>query len=326
MPLHIKHRVAHGAKSSCPSPDVSEMSERKTVLVTGAGSGIGRAVAHVLALAGHCVYAGMRLTAEAGSTRADEAKEVAERERVDLHVVEMDVLSEASCRAAVDLILAERQRLDVVVNNAGMLMVGMTEGFTPEQLAQIFDTNAISWLRVNRAALPAMRRQGRGVLVYISSTTAHIFEPFMGPYVASKAAGEALAEVMGLEVSRFGIESVIIVPGAFTSGTDHFAHAHAPANASVVAQYGDISKIIENLGSRLEAIDAAHGGAPDVSAVGEAVRRALDLPHGERPGRIVVDPQHKGVDDLDALYRVKQTAFFEQLGVADLMSIPHNKR
>jgi len=81
-------------------------------------------------------------------------------------------------------------RVDVVVNNAGMLMIGMTEAFAPEQVAQIFDTNAISCLRVNRAALPAMRRQGRGVLVYISSTTAHIFEPFMGPYVASKAAGE----------------------------------------------------------------------------------------------------------------------------------------
>ncbi len=302
------------------------MSERKTVLVTGAGSGIGRAVAHVLALAGHCVYAGMRLTAEAGAARADEAKEFAERRQVDLRVVEIDVLSEASCRAAVDLILAEQQRLDVVVNNAGMLMVGMTEDFTPEQLSQIFDTNAISWLRVNRAALPAMRRQGRGVLVYISSTTAHIFEPFMGPYVASKAAGEALAEVMGLEVSRFGIESVIIVPGAFTQGTEHFAHAHGPANSSVVAQYGDLPKIIETLGGRLEAIDAANGGALDVSAVGEAVRRMLDLPHGERPTRIVVDSQHKGVDDMDALYRVKQAAFFEQLGVADLMSIPHNKR
>jgi NAD(P)-dependent dehydrogenase (short-subunit alcohol dehydrogenase family) len=96
-----------------------------------------------------------------------------------------------SCRAAVDHILAEQGRVDVVVNNAGMLMIGMTEAFAPEQVAQIFDTNAISWLRVNRAALPAMRRRGRGVLVYISSTTAHIFEPFMRPYIASKAAGEA---------------------------------------------------------------------------------------------------------------------------------------
>ncbi len=302
------------------------MVDKMTVLVTGAGSGIGRAIAQVLARAGHCVYASMRLTPEHGGPRADEVRRLAESERVDLHVIDLDVLSEASCRAAVDQVVAEQGRLDVVVNNAGMLMVGITEAFAPEQLAQAFDTNAISWLRVNRAALPTMRRQGRGVLVYVSSTTAHIFEPFMGPYVASKAAGEALAEVMGFEVSGFGIESVIVVPGAFTSGTEHFAHAHTPANVSVVAQYGDLPRRAGSMGSRLEAIDAAHGGALDVSAVGDAVRRALDMPHGERPARIVVDAQQKGVEELNALHRAKQAPFFRELGIEDLMAIPQGKR
>jgi len=302
------------------------MSGRMIVLVTGSGSGIGRAVAQVLARAGHCVYASMRLSSEHGRAQADEARQFAAREGADLHVVEMHVLSEASCRAAVDQVVAEQGRIDVVVNNAGMLMLGITEAFAPEQLAEIFDTNAISWLRVNRALLPAMRRQGRGVLIYISSTTAHIFEPFMGPYVASKVAGEALAEVMSFEVSGFGIESVIVVPGAFTSGTEHFAHAHTPANLAVVAQYGDLPERAALLGARLEAIDAANGGAVDISAVGEAVRRALDLPHGERPARIIVDAQQKGVEALDALHHAKQASFFRQLGVDDLMTIPKNKR
>jgi len=296
------------------------------VLVTGAGSGIGRAVSQVLARAGHCVYASMRLNGEHGPAQADDARQFAAREDLDLRVIELDVLSEASCRAAVDQVLGEQGRIDVVVNNAGMLMVGVTEAFAPEQLARIFDTNAISWLRVNRAALPAMRRQGRGVLIYISSTTAHIFEPFIGPYAASKAAGEALAEAMGLEVSRSGIETVIVVPGAFTSGTEHFPHAHAPADGAVVAQYGDLPAVIPSLGARIDAIDAANGGALDVSAVGEAVRRALDLAHGERPARIVIDAQRKGVEDLIALHRDKQAAFLEQLGVGDLMNIPSGKR
>ncbi len=300
--------------------------DKKVVLVTEAGSGIGRAVAQVLARAGHCVYASMRLAAEHSGERADELRQFAEREGIDLRIVELDVLSEASCRAAVDQVLAEQGRIDVVVNNAGMLMVGITEAFTPGQLAQVFDTNAISWLRVNRAALPAMRRQGRGVLVYISSTTARVFEPFIGPYVASKAAGEALAEVMGFEVSRFGMETVIVVPGAFTSGTEHFAHAHAPANAAVVAQYGDLPKVAGQMGARLEAIDAANGGALDVSAVGDAVRRILDLPHGGRPARIVIDSQEKGMGELNALHHAKQAAFFQQLGIGDLMTLPHDKR
>ncbi len=302
------------------------MAHNKVVLVTGAGSGIGRAVAEVLARAGHCVYAGMRLASDHGAARADELRQLAEREGIGLRVVEMDVLSEAGCRAAIDQVLAEQGHIHVVVNNAGMLMVGITEAFAPEQLAQIFETNAVSWLRVNRAALPAMRRQGRGVLVYVSSTTARLFEPFMGPYVASKAAGEALAEVMGFEVSRFGIESVIVVPGAFTSGTEHFAHAQPPAHAAVTAQYGGLPEVIESLGPRLEAIDAANGGALDVSAVGDAVRQVLDLPQGERPARVVVDSQKKGMEALNALHRAKQAAFFKQLGIEDLMAIPQDKR
>src|SRR5690606_17542915 len=124
----------------------------------------------------------------------------------------------------------------------------MTEGFLPEQVAQIFDTNAISWLRVNRAVLPVMRRQGKGVLVYISSTTAHIFEPFLGPYVASKVAAEALADVMGLEATQFGVETVIVIPGAFTEGTEHFHHAHHPADVSVISQYGALPGVVAELG------------------------------------------------------------------------------
>lgn len=131
---------------------------------------------------------------------------------------------------------------------------------------------------------------------------------------------------MSFEVSRFGIDSVIVVPGAFTSGTEHFAHAHTPASVSVVAQYGDLPKVFDTLGPRLEAIDAANGGAADVSSVGDAVRDVLDLPHGDRPARIVVDSQRKGVEDLNALHHVKQAAFFEQLGIADLMTIPEGKR
>ncbi len=300
------------------------MAEKKVILVTGAGSGIGRAVSEVLARAGHSVYASVRSLDE--REKVDELERFAEREGVDLRPLELDVLSDASCRAAVDRVLFEQGRIDVAVNNAGMLMVGMTEAFAPEQLARIFDTNAVSWLRVNQAVLPAMRRRRRGVLVYISSTTARLIEPFMGPYVASKAAGEAIAEVMGFEVSRFGIESVIVVPGAFTSGTDHFKHAERPAHPAVVAQYGDLPGLASAMPARLEAIDAANGGAPEVSAVGDAVRRVLDLPHGERPARVVVDAQQKGIEPLNALHRDKQAAFFSRLGIDDLMGVPEDKR
>ena len=197
----------------------------------------------------------------------------------------------------------------------------MTEAFAPEQVARIIDTNAISWLRVNRAALPAMRRQGSGVLVYIGSTVAAIYEPFLGPYVASKVAAEALAEVMALEVAPAGIESVMVVPGAFTSGTNHFAHASGPADGAVVEQYGDLPERFDGLDGRIEALDAANGGALDVSAVGDAVRDALALPRGQRPRRVVVDAQRKGVEDIHAVRDAKQAAFFAHLGLNDLLRV-----
>lgn len=300
---------------------MTEVKDKKTVLVTGAGSGIGRAIAEALARAGHCVYAGMRSIAERNAARADEFARLARDARLDLHVIEMDVLSEVSCREAVDRVVAEQSRIDAVVNNAGMLMVGIAEAFTPEQLAQIIDTNAVSWLRVNRAVLPAMRRQRRGLLVYISSTTARLYEPFIAPYAASKAAGEALAESMGFEVGRFGIESAIVVPGAFTVGTEHFAHANGPKSVSVQLQYGALPESIDLLGARIDAIDAANGGAISVSEVGESVRRLLDLPHGTRPRRVVIDAQEKGLEEINALILSKQTRFFKSMQIESLMTL-----
>jgi NAD(P)-dependent dehydrogenase (short-subunit alcohol dehydrogenase family) len=298
------------------------MKHFQTVLVTGAGSGIGRAIAISLARAGHCVYASMRSVHDRNHSRAEELRAYSQAHQLDLRVIELDVLSEASCRAAVDQVLYEREEIDVVVNSAGMLMTGMTEAFSPNQVLEIMNTNAVSWLRVNRAALPAMRRRKKGLLVYVGSTTSSIHEPFMGPYIASKAAGDALAEVMAFEVSTFGIESVIVVPGAFTTGTEHFTHAKGPQDAAVVTQYKELNPLISQMPSRLEQIDSNNGGAMDVSSVGEAVARLLELPRGQRPARVVVDGQQKGIEQLNELHRKKQAVFFEKLGVKSLMHLP----
>lgn len=290
----------------------------QVVLVTGAGSGIGRAIALSLARAGHQVYASMRDVRGGNRDRVEALLELARVEGLSLDVVELDVLSEVACQAAVNLILARHGRLDVVVNNAGMLMAGITEAFSAEQVARIIDTNALSWLRVNRAVLPAMRRQGRGLLMYVGSTTARLHEPFLGPYIASKAAGDALAEIMAMELRLAGIESVILVPGAFTSGTEHFAHSNAPEYLAIEQQYGDLPGRFASLGDRLNAIDEANGGALDVSAVGQAAVDVLALPHGQRPFRVIIDGQRKGTEAIDAVYHEKQLAFLRQMGLEDL--------
>lgn len=154
--------------------------DQQVVLVTGASSGIGHAIALSLARNGHVVYASMRETEGKNAQRVAKLQQLANRENIALRTVELDVLSETGCRAAVDAILGKEGRLDVVVNNAGMLMQGITESFSIDQVARIIDTNALSWLRVNRAVLPAMRRQGHGLLMYVGSTTARLHEPFLG--------------------------------------------------------------------------------------------------------------------------------------------------
>ena len=295
------------------------MGDAKIILITGAGSGIGRLTALALARAGHGVYASVRSVQESKDSLA-ELRATAGAERLDLQPIEMDVRSEPSCRAAVDRVLAERGRIDVAMNNAAMMMLGVTEAFRPEQIAEIINVNAISWVRVNRAVLPAMRRQGRGLLVYTGSVISHLPDPFTGPYAASKAAGDVLAQIMAFENSRYGIESVIVMPGVYTTGTDHLSHSVAPADAAVVEQYGLLAGLADSLTARLEATHAP-GARTDPGEVAEAIRDVVSMPHGTRPFRVVVDPQRRNMSAVVTLADGHQRSFFARLGIADLLDV-----
>src|SRR5215212_12051310 len=116
------------------------------------------------------------------------------------------------------------------------LVFGPAEAFTPEQYAELYDVNVLSTQRVNRAVLPHMRRQKQGLVVWVSSSSAAGgTPPYLAPYFAAKAAMDSLAVVYARELTRWGIETSIIVPGAFTSGTNHFAHAGKPADENRAA-------------------------------------------------------------------------------------------
>jgi NAD(P)-dependent dehydrogenase (short-subunit alcohol dehydrogenase family) len=210
----------------------------KTIVITGASSGFGALTARALALAGHTVYAGIRDTADRNAPRVSEAAGYAAENRVDLRTVDLDVTSQTSADAAIETILAERDHLDVVIHNAGHMVTGPTEAFTPEEIARVYDTNVLGTQRVNRAALPHLRSQGHGLLVWVGSTsTRGGTPPYLAPYFAAKAAMDALAVSYAAELARFGIETSIIVPGAFTSGTNHFANGGHPADQATVDAY-----------------------------------------------------------------------------------------
>src|SRR3989449_8427654 len=135
-----------------------------------------------------------------------------------------------SSDAAIQEIISKHGRLDVLIHNAGHMVFGPAEAFTPEQLAELYDVNVLSTQRMNRAALPQLRKQKKGLVIWVSSSSsAGGTPPYLAPYFAAKAAMDALAGVYARELTRWGIETSIIVPGAFYRGPNSFAHAGSPA-------------------------------------------------------------------------------------------------
>ncbi|WP_216329288.1 SDR family NAD(P)-dependent oxidoreductase [Deinococcus aestuarii] len=201
----------------------------QVIVISGAGSGFGALTARALADAGNIVYAGIRETTGRNAGRVRGAQTYAREHGVDLRTTELDVSSQASVDTAVARIVRDAGRLDVVIHNAGHMVNGPTEAFTPEQLAQVYDTNVLSTQRLNRAALPHLRGQGHGLVLWVgSSSTRGGTPPYLAPYFAAMAAMDALAVSYAAELARFGIETSIVVPGSFTSGTHHFASAGTP--------------------------------------------------------------------------------------------------
>lgn len=289
------------------------------IVITGASSGFGALTARALADAGHTVYAGMRHTTGRNAPQVQAATDYAAAHGVDLRTVELDVSTQDSVDAAVAQVEAEAGRIDVLVHNAGHMATGPAEAFPPEQLAELYDVNVLSTQRVNRATLPGMRRRGRGLVLWVSSSSVKGgTPPYLAPYFAAKAAMDSLAVSYAAELARWGIETTIVVPGSFTSGTNHFAHSGRPADTSVEAEYTTrYPGLMDQVADKLAAL--APEGA-DASMVSEEIARIVALPAGDRPFRVHVDPADDGSKEVsDTADRIRAT-FLRRIGLADLLS------
>jgi NAD(P)-dependent dehydrogenase (short-subunit alcohol dehydrogenase family) len=256
----------------------------------------------------------MRETAGRNAGQVDELRGLAEAEGIDVRGIEMDVQDQQSIDAAVGRITSEQQRIDVVVHNAGHMVLGPTEAYTPEQLAELYDINVVSTQRVNRAVLPVLRRQGSGHLVWVgSSSTRGGHPPFLAPYFAAKAGMDALAESYAAELVRFGIDTTIVVPGAYPSGTNHFLHASPPADEVRAGEYdATYGKLREEMAGRLAGIFPPGRGVEEVA---EAIVRAVD----ERPFRVHIDPSRDGSEVVSAVYDRIRSEFYHRIGIAELL-------
>jgi NAD(P)-dependent dehydrogenase (short-subunit alcohol dehydrogenase family) len=292
---------------------------KKIIVITGASSGFGALTARALAKAGHTVYAGMRETAGRNAPQVQAAKDFAQANNCDLRSVEMDVASDASVQSSIDQIVSENGRLDVVIHNAGHMVFGPAEAFTPKQLATLYDINVLSTQRVNRAALPVLRKQGQGLVLWVGSTsTRGGTHPYVAPYFAAKAGMDALAVSYAGELARFGIETSIILPGVYTSGTNHFAHAGSPEDKTVLAAYETgpnatlATEIRDGLAKTAEP-DA------DVAEVAEAIVRVVDMPFGKRPFRVHIDPLNDGAEVVNGVADRVRVELLRNMGLSDLL-------
>jgi NAD(P)-dependent dehydrogenase (short-subunit alcohol dehydrogenase family) len=173
--------------------------------------------------------------------------------------------------------------------------------------------------RVNRAALPHLRGQRKGLLVWVgSSSTRGGTPPFLAPYFAAKAAMDALAVSYSTELALWGIETTIMVPGAFTKGTNHFEHSGKPADAARVAEYeagpyaGIADKALKGLAG-LEPADA------DPAEVARQIVRVVDLPFGKRPFRVHVDPSQDGAEIVNGVADRMRREMYRNIGLENLL-------
>jgi len=295
---------------------------QQVIIVTGASSGFGALAARHLALEGHIVYAGFRKPDDGKEPAYDNAKTFARDNNCRLQGIQLDVVNDESIQRAVQTIMQSPEgRIDVIVHNAGHMVFGPAEAFTPEQLMQLYEINCVSCQRLNRVALPYMRKAGRGLLVWVSSSSVRgPSSPFLAPYFAAKAAQDSLAQTYAVELSLWGIETSIIVPGVFTKGTNHFGNASKPLDKVVETEYMEGPykgwyEITLDGSARMPPPDA------DVVEVAEAIVKVVNAPHGSRPFRVHVEPDDGGATSVNAVGDVIRERYLRRLGCEKLLHV-----
>lgn len=264
-----------------------KLKKQLTILITGAGSGMGLHTAQTLAIQGHNVYAGIRDPEGRNSHKVKVLKEFVESKSKQIEIVDLDIHYEESCNNAIKLILEKEDTIDVLIHNAAHLFIGYSEAFTPEQIASSVNTNVLGAHRLNRAVLPFMRKQQNGLILYVGSGITNVTGPFMTPYVIGKAGLDALAENTAYEISQFGIETTILMPGVFMEGTSHFETAEFPKDTIIINDYSKLENDYNNYDQGLRNL-FRFGEAP-IQGVADRIAEIIEIPEGQRPFRETVD-------------------------------------
>lgn len=290
----------------------------QVILITGASTGFGRLSTLTLARQGHHVFATMRGVEGKNAPHAQELLEIAKEERLKIDVLELDVTDDTSTRQAVNEAIRRAGRLDVIVNNAGAWTVGIAEAYSSAQYTQLLDVNVVGPHRVTRAALPQLRKQKIGLIINVSSIIGRILFPFNSLYQASKFALEAYSETQRYELAPFGIDLVLIQPGAF--GTGVAEKRATPVESDRQAAYQAAGADPEQLVAAItQMMNDPKAQQPQL--VADAIAKVIATPVGERPARVVVDSNPQPVETLNETAEGIQKTILESLGMEGLFRV-----
>ncbi len=295
----------------------------KVIVVTDSSSDLGRLTVNALAQSGHTVYASMRNARGQNAAHLGSVDDYAEANAVDLRHLELNPQSQRSVDSAVAKVMRTHQRIDVVVHNTRQTAFGPAEAFTPKQLAALYDANVLSAQRVNRAVLPHMRQAGQGLLIWVSSGSAAGGSlPYLSPYLAAMAAFDALAVQYARELTRWGIETSIIVAGIFGKAPD-FPTQPAPCGDAIRAASYEAGPYA-GLGAQVrEALAEIVPKDANAGAVAGAIAGVVDTPFGERPFRVHIDPSHNGADIVFGVMDRVREEMLHRVGLSDLLKPRH---
>jgi NAD(P)-dependent dehydrogenase (short-subunit alcohol dehydrogenase family) len=274
----------------------------KTIFITGTSTGFGKLTAITLAKAGHSVIAGMR-----GINKRNEAAAKELSALPNMEVVEIDVTSDASVKTAFENVLAKYGHIDVLINNAAVSGFGLLEGYSIDQVKNMFEVNFYGVLRTYQAVLPGMRKAKNGLIINITSGASGHTLPFMIPYLASKFGVESITEGLQDELNEYGIENVSIQPGVYPTEMNNGSKAGVHADkAEIVAEYGEAATHKFNvIGAALFSKMAEF--KMDPQTIADGILELVNMKKGSRPLRFPLDAIAQGTDQefIDARAAIK---------------------
>lgn len=271
----------------------------KTVLITGASSGMGKETALLLAEHGYSVYAGVRRSSE-------ELLDEAQKRGLTLNTVTLDVQDTASIQQAVQHVMAKEGKIDVLVNNAGFGLLATLEEGTDEEIFQQFDVNVFGLIKMTREVLPHMRQARSGVVINISSFLGKMGLPLLSHYNASKYALEGITDSLRFEVAPFGIRVHSVLAGLF--GTN-FVKKGLVANSKTTSDDSPYKELVAHF---VPIVAKAINQGPDPLPIAQAVKDVIENEDSDIAVKVGQEselfvPLRKDLDDKAFEQKVKDT-------------------